>query len=104
MTAVKNVRDVNADYKAAYIYEYEACKRGGKDDDAATVAEILRTAYGHEVEPAPEPEPAVETATAKTEEPRQKRPYNKRQPHERADLKPAPEKAVEPKPEHPSED
>lgn len=102
----KNLRDVDADYKAAYLAEYHSYVRVGRDEDAAAVAEILRTSYDVEVAPAPVPEPEVNPVEKKTEdaEPRQKRPYNKRQGNERADLKPAPETVVPPKPEHPSED
>lgn len=66
------MRNIRADYKAAYIAEYEAYKTAGRDKDAAVVAGILRDNYGHEVDPAPEPE------------------------QERADAGPAPENTAQP--------
>lgn len=44
------LRDIDGDYKAAYVAEYEAYKRAGRTADAATVAGILRDRYGLDVE------------------------------------------------------
>lgn len=104
MSDAKDPRDIDGDYRAAYIFEYETAKRAGRDETAAEVAEILRSRYGHEVEPTPEPEPepapvpAPEAKAEKTEDetPRQKRQYNRRQQApERADGKAAPEHSSE---------
>lgn len=46
------MRNIRADYKAAYIAEYEAYRRAGRDEDADTVAKILRDHYAHDVETA----------------------------------------------------
>lgn len=70
-------RDIEGDYRRAYIEEYEAHKRAGNDAAAADVASILREHYAHEVE---KPR-AVKKAT-----------------RERADVK-APENTAEPKPQ-----
>jgi len=72
-------RDIEGDYRRAYIDEYEAHKRAGNDAAAADVASILREHYGHEVES--KPRAAKKTAA-----------------RERADAK-APENTAEPKPQ-----
>lgn len=73
------MRNIHADYKAAYIAEYQGYKTAGREEDAAVVAQILRDSYGHEVEPEQEradadrpaentaqpPAPARGTAAAK---------------------------------------
>jgi hypothetical protein len=77
------LRDVDADYKAAYVDEYRSYKQAGRHEDAARVAAILRDRYGVDVDAAeaeapvqrPEPGEAETTAAA-----------------------PPPEAAVEPKP------
>lgn len=50
ITKVAPNRDVEADYLAAYIAEYESYKYAGLDDQAKAVAAQLR-ALGHEVRP-----------------------------------------------------
>lgn len=66
------LRDIEADYRNAYIDEYEGYKAAGRDNDAQRVAAILNDRYGHDVdaqdapeEPAHAPEPGTqETAAA----------------------------------------
>jgi hypothetical protein len=53
------MRDIEADYRAAYIAEYESYRRAGRDADAENVATILREQYGHDVEAEPEQAPAA---------------------------------------------
>lgn len=69
-------RDIDADYKAAYLAEYELLKSLGRHESAERVAAVLRDHYGHEVAPKP-----------------------KRQRKERADVK-APENTAEQRPQH----
>jgi hypothetical protein len=45
------VRDIQGDYRRAYLDEYEGYRRTGRDEDAEQVASILREQYGHEVAP-----------------------------------------------------
>lgn len=73
-------RDIEGDYRRAYIAEYESYKRAGRHEEAKHIASILRTQFGHEVESKPRREEAV----------RQSAP-------ERADQK-APEDTAEPRP------
>lgn len=82
---MSHIRDVDADYRTAYIAEYESYKRAGLDEQAENVAQILRDGYGHEVEPKSKRQTAKRASAP-----------------ERADQK-APEEAVPPKPSH-SED
>ena len=68
------MRDIEADYKAAYLSEYTALARTGRTEDAARVAQILRDCFGLEVDggqeqdagdPVEVPEPVLpETAAA----------------------------------------
>lgn len=74
------IRDVEGDYRAAYLEEYESYKRVGRDDEAEAVAKILRDDYDHD-------------PTGK------KRAAKKASAPERADQK-APEQAVPEKPAH----
>lgn len=70
-------RDVDADYLAAYIAEYESYKFGGLDEQARAVAAEL-SRLGHEVRPKPPAEakeravvpPPVERAVEKDEPPK----------------------------------
>lgn len=73
-----SIRNIDDDYRAAYLEEYEAYKRAGRDEEAEAVASILRDQYNHD--------PSGKKRTAK----RAAAP-------ERADQK-APEEAVPPKP------
>lgn len=82
---MSHIRDVDADYRAAYIEEYESYKRAGLDEQAENVAQILRDGYGHEVDVKSKRQTAKRASAP-----------------ERADQK-APEEAVPPKPSH-SED
>lgn len=61
-------RDIDADYKAAYIHEYEAYRRAGRSGEAERVAKILREQYGHEVDPKPSKKVAPERADTKAPE------------------------------------
>lgn len=81
---MKNLRDTDADYKAALIEEHESYLRGGRGDAAEEVAAVLK-GLGHEVDV------KAKRRTAK-----------KASAPERADHK-APEEAIPPKPAH-SED
>lgn len=45
-----SLRDIEADYKAAYIAEYESYKNAGLNEAAENIAGILRSDYGHDVE------------------------------------------------------
>ncbi|MEW2250396.1 hypothetical protein AB0907_24015 [Streptomyces sp. NPDC006975] len=81
------VRDVEADYKAAYIAEHASYKASGRTKDADAVAEILRDRYGYDVD-APE-EPQQEEEQEETPE--------EGEPETTAAEAP-PEAAVEPKP------
>jgi len=47
-------RDIEGDYKRAYIAEYEGYALAGRTKDAAVIAQILKDHYGHDVKPAPE--------------------------------------------------
>lgn len=76
-------RDIEGDYKRAYIAEYEAHQRNGNDVAAADIAAILREHYGHEVD-SKAGKPVAKKAAAKPT-------------RERADAK-APEDTAEPKP------
>jgi hypothetical protein len=74
------MRDIHADYRAAYIEEYEALLRTGRKEDAERVAEVLRAHYGHDVSaPADEPTPEGDAP-------------------ERADSEPLAENTAEPQP------
>lgn len=55
-------RDIKADYKAAYIAEYENCVRAGAKETAKRIADILKRDFGYEVAP-----PVQETAVPKGE-------------------------------------
>lgn len=57
------MRDTRGDYQRAYLEEYEAYRRAGRDEDADVVAAILRDHFGVDVTTAT-PAPAPETATA----------------------------------------
>lgn len=46
------MRNIQADYKAAYIAEYEGYRRTGRHEDADAVARILRDHYAYDVETA----------------------------------------------------
>lgn len=63
------MRDIESDYKAAYIAEYEAYRTAGRSKDAAAVARILRDTYGHDIAPeradAKAPEDTAEPSPAK---------------------------------------
>lgn len=52
------MRDIKADYRRAYVEEYESYQRAGRGEDAERVAAILREQYGHEVAPGAKPKPA----------------------------------------------
>jgi hypothetical protein len=43
-------RDIEADYKAAYIAEHALYARDGRKDDARIVAKILRDQFGYHVD------------------------------------------------------
>ena len=72
-----NVRDVKADYVAAYRAEYEAQKAAGRDDEAEAAAKALRDLGAGVTEKA-----------------------KKRSAPERADAKRPAEDTAEPKPQH----
>lgn len=55
-------RDVDADYKAAYIAEYQSYRDSGRHDAAERVARILRDSYGYDVAPKRTKRPAPERA------------------------------------------
>ena len=55
---MSEVRDIAADYRKAYLAEYENYKAAGYTDRAAAVADALR-ALGYEVERAPVKERAI---------------------------------------------
>lgn len=44
------------DFRDIYIARYKAYRSAGADEDAAQVAKVLRTRYGHEVEQADDPQ------------------------------------------------
>lgn len=50
LTQVANYRDVEADYKAALLKEFESYRSAGMDDAAKAVATELRN-LGHDVRP-----------------------------------------------------
>ncbi|WAZ20171.1 FkbM family methyltransferase [Streptomyces cinnabarinus] len=80
-------RDIEADYRNAYIDEYEAYRTAGRDEEADRVAHILRDQYGHDVDAADvaaEPDSPVERPEANAPE--------------TTAVAPPPEAAVEPKP------
>lgn len=77
------VRDIKADYKAAYIAEYEAHKRAGNEATAAGIADLLREHYGHDVAPKPRKQTTKKQAAP-----------------ERVDVKRPAEDAAAPKPRH----
>lgn len=79
-----DIRDTQGAYRAALVEEYESYKRAGRRSEAAHVARVLREQYGHDVEPAPEPEAPVERPEPEVKE--------------TAAAAPPPEAAVEPKP------
>lgn len=54
-------RDIEGDYKAAYLDEYAAYVRDGRLAEAKHVAKILRDRYGVDLDPKP---PKVETTAA----------------------------------------
>jgi hypothetical protein len=62
-------RDIEGDYKRAYIAEYEGYALAGRTDDAAAIAKILKDHYGHDVAP----ERADEQAPENTAEPAPKK-------------------------------
>lgn len=47
---MSNIRDIDADYRAAYLEEYEAYKRGGHREAAERIAGILRDDFNHDVD------------------------------------------------------
>ena len=62
---VPTPRDLQADYKAAMIEEYEGYMRAGRKDAAKEVADELKRTFKHDVnapEKTVEPEPPVERA------------------------------------------
>lgn len=59
-------RDERDDFLKAHIAEYALYKAAGLDDHAESVAEVLRTGYGHEVNP-PKVVPAKERAVSPVE-------------------------------------
>lgn len=59
-------RDERDDFLKAHIAEYESYRASGLDERAESVAEVLRTGYGHEVNP-PKAVPAKERAVAPAE-------------------------------------
>ena len=88
------MRDIDADYEAAYRQEYAGYKAAGRDKDAARVAEILRTGYDVEVEPQQQaPEPAKEPETVKETAAAAPLPENTAEPAAPAGRGPAPRKA-----------
>jgi hypothetical protein len=56
------MRDVDSDYRGAYLDEHEMCVRAGRTEDADEIAAILRDHYGVDVTPAAEPAPERVTA------------------------------------------
>ncbi|MFE6362971.1 hypothetical protein ACFVP3_23605 [Streptomyces sp. NPDC057806] len=80
------MRDIEGDYKAAYLDEYEGYKAAGRDEDAARVADILRDSYGHDVDAVDEREPTGVVERPETGE------------QETAVAAPPPEAAVDPRP------
>lgn len=64
-------RDIEGDYKRAYIQEYEGYAAAGRSKDAAAIAKILKDHYGHNVQSAPER--ADEKAPENTAEPAPKK-------------------------------
>lgn len=44
-------RNVDADYKAAYIAEYEVLSKAGLSKAAGRIADILNDEFGHDVRP-----------------------------------------------------
>lgn len=45
------MRDIHADYLAAYLTTYESCVYAERMEDASRIADILRDEFGHDVEP-----------------------------------------------------
>lgn len=58
MSDAPRPRDIQADYKAAMIEEYEAYVRAGRAEDAKHVASVLK--YTFDYEPAGEPDKKIE--------------------------------------------
>lgn len=44
------MRDIEADYQAAYLADYENYVRDGRTEDAARVAQILKDRFGYNVD------------------------------------------------------
>lgn len=69
-------RDIEGDYRRAYIAEYEAYTAAGRTKDAAAIARLLKDHYGHDVKGSKEradeaaPEQAVEEAPQKRGRPK----------------------------------
>jgi hypothetical protein len=61
------MRDIHADYLAAYKTSYESCVQAGRTEDADELARILRDDYGYEVDA---PERADDKAPETTAEPK----------------------------------
>lgn len=79
-----SIRDIEADYKAAYLAEHAALTRAGHTEKADAVAEVLRTQYDHDVDG-----PKKRTTQRKAPE--------------RADVPKPVENTAEPKPAHTKE-
>ena len=72
MTKDMNIRDIQADYRAAMIEEYNSYVTAGRKADAEHVARVLKYTFDYDVSGAakrPEPEPPVERAVPAPPEP-----------------------------------
>jgi hypothetical protein len=61
-------RDIDGDYKAAYLHEYAGYVRAGRTAEAKIVAGILRKRFGVEVDPKPKVETTAAAAPPETTE------------------------------------
>ncbi|WP_069164906.1 hypothetical protein [Nocardia altamirensis] len=83
-------RDVEADYRRAYLEQYQRARRAGRTDEADHLAVLLRTRFGHNVEPDVPPRPDTDTDTDTQDPP----PRRGRAPKNRASASPLPETTV----------
>lgn len=79
-----DIRDIDADYKAAYIAEHAALVAAGQDARAAAVAEVLQDRYDHNI---------AETAKRRVA-------ATRKASAERADVEKPADNTAEPKPAH----
>ncbi|ATL65137.1 hypothetical protein [Nocardia terpenica] len=57
-------RDIEADYRRAYIEQYQRARAAGRGSEADRIAVVLRDRFGHSVAP-PTPVPSVSGADAR---------------------------------------